>query len=81
MAQAAIDAIDAGKPYEGGTNALWCLHRLDIADKHHALWVTLVSVTSHPSGAIGVVGWPIVKDRETGLLVRDLIVSEHKLKS
>lgn len=46
MAQAAIDAIDAARPYEGGTNELWCLHRLDIADKHHALLVTLVSVTA-----------------------------------
>ncbi len=46
MAQAAIDAIDAAKPYEGGTDELWCLHKLDIADKHHALLVTLVSVTA-----------------------------------
>lgn len=46
MAQAAIDAIDASKPYKGGDGAgLWVLHYLDIADKHHELLVTTVNVT------------------------------------
>lgn len=56
MAQAAIHGIDAAKPYEGGTNELWCLHRLDIADKHHSLLVTLVSVTEMVAGSEFVVG-------------------------
>lgn len=46
MAQAAIDRINASQPYKGGSGEmLWCLHYLDIADKHHALLVTLVAVT------------------------------------
>ncbi len=28
------------KPYQGGNEALWRLHRLDIADKHHLLLAT-----------------------------------------
>ena len=46
MAQSAVDAIDATKPYKGGNDALWVLHRLDIADKHHALLTTLTSLVS-----------------------------------
>jgi hypothetical protein len=45
MSQAAINAIDAAKPYQGGNDPLWIVHDLDIADKHHALLATLVSVT------------------------------------
>jgi|ERR1043165_827506 hypothetical protein len=45
MSQAAINAIDAAKPYQGGNEPLWIVHDLDIADKHHALLATLVSVT------------------------------------
>lgn len=45
MSPAAISAIDAAKPYKDGNNALYTLHELDIADKHHALLTTLVSVT------------------------------------
>jgi hypothetical protein len=44
MAQSAIDAIDDAKPYRGGNNILWLIHRLDIADKHHALPTTLIHV-------------------------------------
>lgn len=33
----AKDAIRAVKPYEGGNNLLWHLHRLDIIDKHRLL--------------------------------------------
>ncbi|HEX8843333.1 MAG TPA: hypothetical protein VF791_01635 [Pyrinomonadaceae bacterium] len=47
MKQSAIDAIDATEPYNGGKGTgLWVLHDLDIADKHHALLVTLISVTN-----------------------------------
>lgn len=46
MTQRAIDAIDATEPYQGGKGAgLWCLHYLDIADKHHALLITPVNLT------------------------------------
>jgi hypothetical protein len=46
MAQSAVDAIDAAKPYKGGNDALWVLHSLDIADKHHALLTTVTSFVS-----------------------------------
>ena len=46
MAQSAIDAIDAAQPYKGGNDALWVLHRLDIADKHHALLTTITSLVN-----------------------------------
>lgn len=35
----AIDVLRAIKPYKGGNDALWRLHRLDIADKHRTLYV------------------------------------------
>jgi len=44
MSQGAIDAIEAAKPYQGGNEALYTLHELDIADKHHSLLITLVAV-------------------------------------
>lgn len=34
---AAIDAIDATRPYRGGDDALWRLHRLNNVDKHRLL--------------------------------------------
>jgi len=37
MRQDAIDAIDALKPYKGGNDPLWRLHRLSIVDKHRLL--------------------------------------------
>jgi hypothetical protein len=37
MRQDAIDAIDATKPYKGGNDILWWLHRLNIVDKHRLL--------------------------------------------
>lgn len=44
--QSAITAINATEPYQGGRGeALWLLHYLDIADKHHALLTSLVNVT------------------------------------
>jgi hypothetical protein len=33
----AIDLIKRAKPYKGGNEPLWWLHRLDIADKHRVL--------------------------------------------
>lgn len=45
MAQDAIDAIDNIKPYLGGEDIFWYLHKLDIADKHHALLFTITCVT------------------------------------
>ena len=37
MRQDAIDAIDAIKPYKGGNDTLWQLHRLNVVDKHRLL--------------------------------------------
>ena len=37
MRQDAIDAIKAVKPYKGGNDNLWRLHRLNIVDKHRLL--------------------------------------------
>lgn len=45
MAQSAINAIDDIEPYLGGEDALYYLHKLDIADKHHALLFTITCVT------------------------------------
>jgi hypothetical protein len=44
MSQRAIDTIGNTKPYLGGADELYWLHALDIADKHHALVVTVVAV-------------------------------------
>lgn len=44
MAQTAKDVIDGIAPYKGSDDYLWGLHALDIADKHHALLLTLVHV-------------------------------------
>jgi hypothetical protein len=35
----AVKVVRAVKPYKGGNDALWRLHHLDIADKHHLLSV------------------------------------------
>src|SRR6266850_878143 len=37
MTQAAIDAIDAAKPYKGGNDILWRLNQLNNIDKHRLL--------------------------------------------
>lgn len=42
MRPAAIKAIDAVKPYQGGNDTLWFLHKLDNVDKHRFL----IAVTS-----------------------------------
>ena len=38
MKQDAINAIHATKPYKGGNDLLWKLHRLNIVDKHRSLF-------------------------------------------
>jgi hypothetical protein len=35
--QDALDAIDAAKPYKGGNDTLWRLHKLNNVDKHRLL--------------------------------------------
>ncbi len=37
MRQDAIDAIDELKPYRGGNDTLWRLHKLNLVDKHRLL--------------------------------------------
>jgi hypothetical protein len=37
VSKAALDILYALKPYKGGNDALWRLHRLDIVDKHRLL--------------------------------------------
>jgi hypothetical protein len=39
VAEAVKQAIDTFKPYRGGDNSLWGLHKLDIIDKHNLLVV------------------------------------------
>jgi hypothetical protein len=53
--KAALDILYALKPYKGGHDGLWRLHRLDIVDKHRLL---LAVVAAHrnvilPSPAMG----------------------------
>ena len=47
MSQAAQDAIDATKPYAGGNNLLWQLHRLNNIDKHRLLVTVGAAVGYH----------------------------------
>jgi hypothetical protein len=55
MPEAAVDAIDATKPFKGGNDAIWRLHRLNNIDKHRLL-VTVgasfrsVNVSTHIFG-------------------------------
>jgi len=51
MPQAAVDAIDATKPYKGGNDALWRLHRLNNIDKHRLLVTVGGSFSSFNVGA------------------------------
>lgn len=44
MRQDAIDAIKAIKPYKGGNDTLWRLHRLNVVDKHRLLMAAGTSV-------------------------------------
>lgn len=46
MRPEAIRAIDAVKPYGGGNDVLWRLHRLDIIDKHRTLLIVGAHVRS-----------------------------------
>jgi hypothetical protein len=55
MAKAAIDAIDATKPYKGGNDVLWRLHKLNNIDKHRLL-LTVGSAYSAVNVAPHIVG-------------------------
>ena len=53
MRQEAIDFISATKPYHGGNDLLWQIHKLNIIDKHRTLltvigihWAKQVDITS-----------------------------------
>ena len=48
----AIMAIDAVKPYWGGTDALWRLHKLNIIDKHRLLLMVGSAFRSFDLGAV-----------------------------
>jgi hypothetical protein len=50
MRQDAIDAIKAIKPYKGGNDTLWRLHRLNIIDKHRLLMAAGTCVSRVNSG-------------------------------
>lgn len=43
--KAAFDVYATIKPYKGGNDVLWCLHELDITQKHHTLLMVLGAVT------------------------------------
>jgi len=47
----AMRAVDAVKPYRGGTDALWRLHRLNIIDKHRLLLMVGSAFRSFDLGA------------------------------
>jgi len=53
MRQDAIDAINAVKPYKGGNDTLWRLHRLDSTDKHRLLITVGAAFSSMNIGAHG----------------------------
>jgi hypothetical protein len=52
MRQDAIDAIDAIKPYKGGNDTLWRLHKLNIVDKHRLLVTVGSQMRSLDLGAL-----------------------------
>jgi hypothetical protein len=41
-----VEALDSLKPYKGGNDLLWCLHCLDIIDKHRLLLTASVTNTA-----------------------------------
>jgi len=47
MSKAAIEAIDALKPYKGGNDTLWLVHRLNNIDKHRLLITVGTMLCSH----------------------------------
>jgi hypothetical protein len=53
MSKTAVKAIDAIKPYKGGDDMLWRLHRLNIIDKHRALITVGSALRSLNIGAYG----------------------------
>ncbi len=53
MRQDAIDAINAVKPYKGGNDTLWRLHRLNSVDKHRLLITVGAAFSAMNVGAHG----------------------------
>lgn len=53
MRQDAIDAINATKPYKGGNDTLWKLHKLDSIDKHRLLITVGAAFSAMNIGAHG----------------------------
>jgi hypothetical protein len=51
MRQDAIDAVNAAKPYKGGNDALWVLHKLNNVDKHRFVIVVGSAFRSLDLGA------------------------------
>lgn len=70
MSTAAQHAITATKPYQGGNDTLWRLHRLNNIDKHRFLITAGFHVTSFippPIMRVGIIkalaaqeGWPVI---------------------
>jgi hypothetical protein len=56
MRQEAIELIDGIKPYKGGSEWLWWLHKLDIVDKHRILMTVASSLRGHSAS-------PLVKEQ------------------
>jgi len=52
MRQDAIDVIDGLKPYKGGNDILWRLHKLNIVDKHRLLVTVGSQMRSADIGAL-----------------------------
>jgi hypothetical protein len=59
MRQDAIDAIRGIRPYKGGNDLLWRLHRFDVIDKHKMLVAALGNITA-------VNGLPPLEDQWNG---------------
>lgn len=59
MRKEVIDSIRGIKPYQGGNNALWRIHRLDVIDKHKMLVAGLGNITT-------VNGYPPIGDQWDG---------------
>lgn len=62
MRQDAIDAIGAIKPYKGGNDVLWRLHKLNNVDKHRLLVTTTSQMRSADLGAFVSSQMPLLPD-------------------
>jgi hypothetical protein len=54
----AVEVLRSVKPYKGGNDALWRLHHLDIADKHHVLYVVGSAFNSVSPGGDASASFP-----------------------